>query len=286
MRVEEFFKYARERESIRIKRYAQPFPWTDDKILQENRFCNVFREDDKTTIWFRENVRNFLQNYPRVLPATVIFRWFNRIETGEKILDLLVNADKWDTAEARKRLTGVSPVVTGSYIIKTPNGMTKLEGLLWCFDQFLPKWRELYDTIIPGTTTMETLWTQLQEFPFLGQFMAYEIVTDLRFTHILKNAPDIMTWANPGPGAARGMGRLVEGADINTFKMQNKKHRQIVIEKMQELLEASKEEHNWPKEWQQWEMREIEHTLCEFDKYERIRLGEGKMKQKFRVGAN
>ena len=30
-----------------------------------------------------------------------------------------------------------------------------------------------------------------------------------------------------------------------------------------------------------WELREIEHCLCEFDKYERIRLGQGRPRTKF-----
>ena len=43
---------------------------------------------------------------------------------------------------------------------------------------------------------------------------------------------------------------------------------------MQEILEVSPnhlEGHMPP-----LEMREVEHTLCEFDKYERVRNGEGK----------
>jgi hypothetical protein len=28
--------------------------------------------------------------------------------------------------------------------------------------------------------------------------------------------------------------------------------------------------------WPKWELREVEHTLCEFDKFERTRLGEGR----------
>jgi hypothetical protein len=50
------------------------------------------------------------------------------------------------------------------------------------------------------------------------------------------------------------------------------------------LLSASRLEHNWPHEWPAWEMREVEHTLCEFDKYERARLGEGRPKQRFNPG--
>ena len=30
------------------------------------------------------------------------------------------------------------------------------------------------------------------------------------------------------------------------------------------------------------EMREIEHCLCEFDKYERVRLGQGRPRSKYK----
>jgi len=42
-----------------------------------------------------------------------------------------------------------------------------------------------------------------------GPFISYEVVSDLRHTRYLENAPDIMTWANPGPGAKRGLNRLM-----------------------------------------------------------------------------
>jgi len=47
---------------------------------------------------------------------------------------------------------------------------------------------------------------------------------------------------------------------------------------MGDLLQYSKSEELWPRDcgWPEWEMRDVEHTLCEFDKYERVRLGEGR----------
>ena len=48
-----------------------PAPWTDDRILRDYYFTNVYRELDKTTVWFRENVRDPLRDDPRVIFATV-----------------------------------------------------------------------------------------------------------------------------------------------------------------------------------------------------------------------
>lgn len=76
-----FFAYATERYMIRIRRErGDPRPWTDDKVLQAYRFCNVFREHDTTTKWIRERITPDAYG-DRLLGAMIIARWFNRIET-------------------------------------------------------------------------------------------------------------------------------------------------------------------------------------------------------------
>jgi hypothetical protein len=88
-----------------------------------------------------------------------------------------------------------------------------------------------------------------------------------------------MTWANAGPGAARGLERLRGLKPKELYNYNSAKDQVKMIEDMQALLQSSKDNKFWPQQWPQWEMREVEHTLCEFDKYERVRLGEGTPKQ-------
>ena len=45
--------------------------------------------------------------------------------------------------------------------------------------------------------------------------MAYEIVCDLRYTYFLRDATDKDTWTHLGPGAKRGMERLLHGEVIS-----------------------------------------------------------------------
>lgn len=324
MRSIEFCLYARERQSILdIRRSGVSRPWTKDPILQSGRFCNVYREDDVTTAWFRQFVRSRYDERPEVLLATVVFRWFNRISTGEAIFRQLGDYTENGLGSARTafdqylidgrseslrmavlRACGSGPYVTGAYIIKTPNGMNKLDGVLQCIDWFNEQdrivsgsancvpmesdrvgWRRLAENLLSARNnhescrpTLESVWEWLRMFPFLGDFMAYEIVTDLRHTRLLSTAPDIYTWANPGPGAMRGLNRL-HGRPLNHTQP---KH--VFVCEMRELLRQVNEEfpHVWPHRIGfDVEMRDIEHTLCEFDKYERVRLGEGKMKQRY-----
>jgi hypothetical protein len=126
----------------------------------------------------------------------------------------------------------------------------------------------------------------LSRFPYFGPFHSYEIVTDLRHTALLERAPDVMLWANPGPGCRRGMNRVLGRPKKTPFE--RGVHWSLAaghgeIQKyMRELLAHSQNPDLWPREWPAWEMREVEHTLCEFDKYERVRLGEGRPRGVYR----
>lgn len=274
--VADFFAMSRERYRIKLRRDAgEPWPWTEDRIFQEWRFTNVFREDDRTTTWFRENVRSKLTGL-RLLEATVIFRWFNRINTGEIVKDLLLEG--WNKEEAEKRLRYVSPVVTGAYMIKTYNDLSKLDGILLaidgalpCLPKFLPTWGD----------SLEKAWSDLTYIHFLGGFMAHEIVQDLRYTHILENAKDINTWGHLGPGASRGMGWITVGNE-DEFSLSAKEQKEMLALMIQ-ILEFSRDPNYWPAEWPKWELHQVEFGLCEFSKYNRAKQG---LRQKRRYERN
>jgi hypothetical protein len=285
-RAEEYFAFARERYNIFLRRRAgEPGPWTDDPILREFRFCNIFREDDRVTQWMRaELTRPIGYNNERQMRATTVFRWFNKIETGELLKDLLL--DEWDTEEARRRLKARvadgQTILGAAYMIKSPLRMNKVDGLLQCIDAVNKDIPHLAANIEPYETTLQGVHEVLCGYPYLGPFMAYEMVTDLRRSPVLNSAPDIDTWASAGPGAARGLDRYF-GDPLGTRSHNSPASREHMNEEMRQILEIARSPTLglWPQEWPRWEMREVEHTLCEFDKYERARLGEGRPKQRF-----
>lgn len=288
MRYDDFFRFARKRQDVYEKRQeGYPRPWSDDDILNNWYFTNVYRENDKTTEWFRENVRRDLQLQPEVIPATMLFRWFNRINIGETIFcqpdfenttifDRYIKDRNIGNMKAAIKATHPKgPYVNGAYIIKAFNGMDKLSGVLRAFHESL----DTLDDQQGGYTglaemmleqpSMERATKALARINYLGMFMAYEIVCDLRYTIYLSEAPDKMTWANPGPGAKRGLNRILN-RDLRTSITTGQANAH-----MRDLLSKS---HDYG--WEDWEMREVEHTLCEFDKYERIREG-GRGKRRY-----
>ena len=133
---------------------------------------------------------------------------------------------------------------------------------------------------------MEACTRWLQTLPGMGPFLAYEVACDLQWTALLRHAPDIMTWANVGPGALRGLGRLHRRSNASPRKAKHKWAYRVseaqAMRELRDLLRMSTDAHYWPQEWKSWDMRTVEHTLCEFDKYQRVLSGEGAPKQLFR----
>ena len=293
-----FIYWIYERHRIFLKKeLGDPRPWTLDPILDEYRFTNPFRENDKTTVWFRENMRKPLSNQDSVLMATIIFRWFNLIETGETLLKHNLHVD-WKPDLAREKIKKQSKYVTGGYIIKTPDGMDKVDGVIWCINNLWADRDNLQEELLVNTNTLRRAHLIFQRYPYLGHFMSYELVTDLRHTYYLHDAEDIMTWANAGPGAMRGLNRIY-GRDLNYTSKNHDWNAE-----MQYLLGRVKESdfRNYLTQSDaydnskfseiiynkfattdfKFEMRDIEHSLCEFDKYERVHNGEGKPRGRYR----
>jgi hypothetical protein len=289
--VERFLYWCEERHRIYLRRQdGAPKPWTDDAVLQTNYFTNTYRELDKTTAWFREHIRDPLNGTPDVLMATVIFRWFNYIQTGDLIRITCLHT-MWDPGLALHTLSKIrdagEKVFTGAFMINSPAGEPKLEAIIRRIDGVWKKQQEihaaLFDLKVAGRLTMAAVHKLLTQFDGLGGFMAYEIVCDLRFTHLLEDATDINTWANPGPGAIRGMyrvlGREIKNKSNATAPGVPPEWKEQIV-KLRLLLQDRMYFHFGDKA-PPVEAREVEMSLCEYDKYVRILLGEGKSKRTY-----
>ena len=280
-RLDLYFYWIHERETIRLNKEVErnPQPWTDDPILQKFKFCQVFREEDRTTRWFKRHIRNPWRDDPEVLMATVIFRWFNFIETGRTLIRHNLHIE-WDRKKAIEEITKQDKWVTGAYIVKTPNRMDKVTGVAECISHMWSDREKLVERILT-TKSLEKSWEILRDYPYMGPFMAYEVITDLRHTYLLQDAEDILTWANAGPGAMRGLNRLA-GRDLDFCRRTHPWN-----DEMRNLWEISRERLN-PNliDLNRFEMREIEGGLCEFDKYSRILNEEGRTRSVYKYDEN
>ena len=265
-RVEDFNDFMVERHNIFIRKEINndPYPWSNDAILTDYSFCNVYRELDRVTIWIRENWREPYADHPNLPFAMAVARQINWPDTLEEI----GFPTEWRPQHVKNimqdRMANKQKVYTGAYMLTGTLGGTKIEQTV---DKILTP---LYANFPCDFSSIENSWKSFLPYAGFSDFMSYEVVTDLRHTKWLKNAPDIMTWANPGPGAMRGLNRIF-GRPLDS-----KQKKPLFIQEMRDLLALL---NNEPLPL---EMRDIEHCLCEFDKYERARLGQGRPRAKYK----
>ena len=94
--VSDFFNFCKEREKIRKKREKkEPFPWSDDKIFQNGRFLNVFREDDRVSRSIIKFAGRYKDELPLLIKAIFFARWCNRQEVIDSISEEIFTNKKY-----------------------------------------------------------------------------------------------------------------------------------------------------------------------------------------------
>jgi 5-hmdU DNA kinase-like protein len=275
------FYWVRERESIRIAKDAgKPQPWTDDPILSVYRFCNVRREDDRVTVWIRQNIRERYHNSPHLWFMLCIARQINWPETLAHLIKVGAwpGSDNFDpcpaiTRELNVRKDAGEKIYTGAYMISAPStkGADKQAyiaetvcGALWERRGLFKNWE--------GRTLQRTheLITRSNGW---GQFMAYQAVVDMRFTGLLDKAEDIDRWAAAGPGTIRGLNR-VHGRAVEAALTQGQ-----ALTEMRAIYKVVQQEAGVAMDFS-----DVPNILCETDKYLRVKNGEGKPRALYVAG--
>lgn len=283
--MSKFWWYINERERIRIaKDHGLPKPWTHDTTFQQYKFTNTFRQDDATSKILLSHLQHSDDFKPEeILFNIALFRIFNWGPTYEHCGGWCT---KYVAANYKKKIhrykKGGNKVFTGAYMVSggggSGNGSSKVD--LMC-DALTVIWKERKALVeyIEDFNTVEGAVSVLNTLPMVGKFVAYELACDLTYTKLLRDADDLNTWANPGPGAARGLNRVFRGEKDS----RPHKSKQVYLEEMRALYKMRKKEAQkhvlkgrWP-----FDMRVIENALCETDKYLRIHYGEGRPRSRY-----
>lgn len=276
MRVDDLMYWINERHSIYMARQAgKPKPWTADEILLNFRFCNVYRELDTVTAWIAENWRDPNTGDPNLWFNMVIARLLNWPET----LGELKYTHRWNKggfiSTLHKRRDRGDKVFSSAYIVST-NGhaMDKVEYLAeYVLD---PLWDDRKDIQPRHGDTLAAFHTRLMSYDGMGSFMAAQVVADVKHAQdsALSYASDWYTWAAPGPGSLRGMNRVM-GRDFEDTKF-----KRAWVKELAELKLAVDGRAKLLK-LPEISAQDLQNCLCEFDKYERTRLGEGQPRNRY-----
>jgi hypothetical protein len=278
MRVKELFAWIKERHSIKLKKEAgKPKPWTKDPILQSFRFCNVHREDDKVTRWIAQNWRDTPRNItvPHLWFAMAVARLINLPESLEELgFPVPWRPERFIKVLHARRARG-EKMINAAYVIST-NGraMDKVEYL--ASEVLTPLWANRAKIMPRQGDTLEGFAERLQTQNGFAGFMTGQVVADTKFTGELRKASDWWTWAVSGPGSRRGLNRVVnengnaEGTWKESVWWDTLHHLQAKIDPLTAKAGIPR-----------ISAQDLQNCLCEFDKYERMRLGESEPKQKY-----
>ena len=278
MRTEDLFAWIKERHAVYTRKAAGlPKPWTQDPILQKFRFCNVYRELDTVTQWIAGHWRDPHTTNPDVWFAMAVARLVNWPDALQEIcFPVPWNALAFAEAlEFRKR--GGRKAFTATYITPAPRAGSDYDGSkAWYIAGELlnPLWAGR-EVIRPHDgDTLASFYDRLRKIKGIGGFMAGQIVCDTKYTETLKDANDWWTWATPGPGSRRGLARVFDKPVTYNWKdAEWKTH----LDTLRTDISLMAYDADLPPIHAQ----DLQNCLCEFDKYERVRLGEGRPRNNY-----
>jgi hypothetical protein len=269
MRSNDLLAFIRAREMVRLAKEAgRPRPWTKNEILDTYRFCNVQREHDRVTRWIASNWREPNAGMPDLWFAMVVARLLNLPASLEAVGLPLPWKPKDFCAVLHKRKKAGLNNFNAAYIVST-NGFA-MEKVEYLTNRVLnPIWADRARIRPAVGDTLEGFHRRLMDYDGMGSFMAAQVVADVKYAGALEYAADWHTWAAPGPGSMRGLSRVMElpvdsrwpgGSWLETLtKLRRKITPHISLH-----------------------AQDLQNCLCEFDKYERVRLGEGRPKQLYK----
>jgi len=261
--IERFQYYIEEREAIRIrKENDSSWPWSEDPIFQKFKFTCVHRENDRTTRWIADNWRWPHREDPDLWFALVIAR---RTLNWPASMDALGYPVPWNPiifiGRMLTRVHAGKKCFDTAYqlLVQGKKGDKAKMMVKYILD---PLWNAREEIRPRQDDTLRSFFDRLSAFKYMGLFYTGQVIADLKYVQ-LTTASDWQTFAVPGPGSERGLNRLL-GRDKNS------------LWRGQEWLKELEKLHaNF---FSLMHAQDMQNCLCEFDKYERARLNEGRVR--------
>ncbi len=275
--IERLVQFIVRRENVRLRKTrGETPPWTDDEILQTYRFCNIHREDDATTRWIARCWRTPNKDMPDLWLLMTMARLLNDVNTLTEITPHLTS-DDYEVLEVirgvvRLRQERGARVFNPAYMITTAG--KKQDKVDYVFDLLKTLCADRENLRPKEGETLNSYHMLLGQWRGLGSFLAGQVVADLKYADPhLQKATDWHTFAASGPGSRRGMNRILGRAPRQSWREDDWR---LHLSKLRTWTAPILRRHKIVLHAQ-----DLQNCLCEFDKYERARLGEGRPKQRY-----
>jgi hypothetical protein len=286
-----YWRFASERQSIFFRRLrGEPSPWSNDPIFQTYKFTNAYRASDRTSQFLiREVIYKGSMEPKEVCFRVLMFKLFNRIETWELLLKNIRTVCYGDYSYSlydkvlNRAFERGQPIYSGAYIMPSGGASSPYSRKHQMHLHLIE--RMMHDELperIAEAPSMGKAFELLRAYPTIGDFLAYQYVTDLNYSPLTAFSETEFVVA--GPGARDGIrkcftdfGGLSENEIIKFVADRQQAEAERLGIRIQTL---------WGRPLQ---YIDCQNLFCEVDKYARIAhpdvlgySGRLRIKQKFR----
>lgn len=299
-----FFNMIYDRQMIWKRRFIDklPAPWTDNEIFKKYKFCNLYREHDRSSQW---EIRNIIMadniSDKNLVWKILVYRTFNNPETFARAIDKWpsgipdyedYNENEFAAHIEDIRNMGLNPF-TSAYSISGNIAVGNSIDNAYCHT-VIPAIHNSLDAILlilQNASTPEQIITFLMTLPGASSFMAHEYYQDFTYVPIYTDRLvmkfDQNDFTNLGPGSSQGVRLLfpklrgIQQLSCYTYlqDIAQEKLEEIGLEKgdMMPYVSWNKQSHRYEVVTESnLSLNQIEGALCEFSKYIRILRGLGR----------
>ena len=295
MNLRRFFSTAWERHRIYVlKELGVPKPWTTDPIFLDNFFCNVFRRLDKTSVWIEENAIKPNEDNPELWKTIFMCRYMSRISSLQALKnnDALIGNQQKAHDLLRHWVVNGAKIFTNAFIVNSHTSEGWSDKVTYMF-RLLRDVKLRFDgdpdAAIKEIKTMREMFETLNGLPGVGNFMAYQYTVDFTYSQrYLARAEDKHEWTCLGLGACRGLNRLLGNMPkrsgikdddqlalsreiLGAWRQEIADHMYDEVQKTSKHAGIEEEDDviNLYRSFEHVAMSDVEHELCEYDKYMR-----------------
>lgn len=216
--LDTFWHFVAERQAIFWRRVeGSPAPWTNDPILCEHRFTNVYRAADRVSQYLiREVIGEGSQEPDELIFRCILFRIFNLPETYTYLRDELgvtPSLRNWSPSHyaslINKRQNAGHNTWSGAYIMRPTAeyfGQGRGAKTTGWLNVLHSMWQHRLFEYIPLEDSLRSAVRALQKFPTVGPFLAMQYATDIGYTSAVHWDED--DYIQPSVGSLRGAQRL------------------------------------------------------------------------------
>jgi hypothetical protein len=259
--VAAFMHFVHARQEIFKQKSSGKFPpYTNNEVMSSKWFTNMYRELDRGTMYFRKQIlaEHDLspESYPDVVFKAIVYRLINKIETFEEFGKLPSRAE-WKAFQkfiCKKKDQGDVIFTSAHQNMGFSRFCHTAKEVLKMIDN------ENFTKAIVDAESLEHCFLLLKSITNIGPFFAWQISCD--FLELKMINFDENTWTCLGPGAKSGLRRI--------FTVKSEKEELPLAQHLTKIMDYGFNALGLDFPYflnRKLTLKNIEHALCEYDKY-------------------